>query len=521
MATKVSTQPVDEVPVTVAGVMGKSGGGNDDFYNRILIEPSALDLGNVISAQTRPVSVWNGFFGNRTLSGFGVGGTGNITVVEPVSTPYTLRPLQELIYTIQADVNGPPSIDANLNWMIDDVLYRAVVVGRRVIVFPFGPDWKNQVTESLEWKTDILRSFNGTEQRRSLRTKARRSFEYRMMAKGQDAALFDNLLWGWQNRMYAIPVWTDKVRLVGDHAAGTVSLAIPTETYSFAEGGMAILIKSPTEYEVASITSVTSSSIGIARPLEKSWPENTLVYPAEICYLPTSVPVQRLTGGVLTATISAKASPVEANPYTPSAVAPSTYKGVDVLTRQPNWIRPLDQTAEFAYDLADQGFGAVLQYPNEEFPRVVRRYSWLLRDRNQILAFRELLNRLRGQAKTVWIPSWHLDFQVVQQIGAANLSIKVKDNGFNQMVGLDAARNHLCLRTEDGQTFYREITGVSILDGVTTLTIDSPLGVTIPTTSVKALHVLMRNRLATDKVDIAWRSNQVATIETTFTTVLQ
>ena len=521
LGTLVVDQPPAANPVTLAADEAKSLGGNSDFYNRILIEPTDLDLGNVLSTQTRLIKVWNSFFVNKTLSDFRRQGDSGTQVNEPVTPPHDMHPLEELSYIVSITANGSAVIEAELIWTIGGVEYVATVIGRRVVVFPFGPNWAGGITESLQWRTDILRAYDGSEQRRSLRTKARRSMEYRLQLKGRDAQIFENLLWGWQNRLYAVPVWSDKPRLTADQSDGDTVLHVPTGTYGFSAGGLAIIFVDRDNYEVVEIDSLTGSTITLARPLENAWPVHTLVYPAILGQLPTAVPTQRYTGGVLGATVAFTGSPLETDPYTPDAAAPTTYQGLDVLTRQPNWVRPLDNTFDYQFDVMDQTTGVITWDQTEQFPRIMRRYSWLLTSREQILDFRELLGRLRGQAKTLWIPSWHLDFTVVSPIGSADGFIAVNDNLFEQMVGLDPARNRICLRTEDGQVFYRALTGVSEVGGETRLTIDTPLGVSVAVANVRALHLLMRSRLATDKVDIQWRSDEVATVETTFTTVLE
>lgn len=519
-SVRTDTQPVDEAKVTVSGVGAKASGGNSDFYNRILIEPAQLDLGNVLSTQTRQIKVWNGFFVSKAMTDFQQINYAGIQVTEPVAIPYTLKAIEEVIYTVAVTTDGPPVIDAQLKWEIGGEWYGANITGRRVVVFPFGPNWKqNGYTESLEWRTDVLRSFDGSEQRRSLRTKARRSFEYSAAIFRENTALFENLLWGWQNRLYAVPVWSDKTRLTSSANQGDTVLNLNASVYSFVPGGLLVLFAGTTNYEVAEIDSVTGSTVVLSRPLEAPWSLDTSVYPANLGHLPNAVPTQRYTGNVLTASIRITTSPVETDPYTPTAAAPVLYQDIEVLTRQPNWIRPLDNTFEYAFDVIDQNTGAITWDQTESFPRIVRRYSWLLRDRAEVLAFRQMLGRLRGQAKPLWVPSWHLDFRVVTDIGSADTFIAVADNEFSSMVGLDAARNNICLRTEDGQTFYRKLVGVSSTAGVTRLQMDSTIGVSVPVSNVRALHILNLSHLATDKVDIVWRSNEVATVETTLITV--
>jgi hypothetical protein len=74
---------------------------------------------------------------------------------------------------------------------------------------------------------------------------------------------------------------------------------------------------------------------------------------------------------------------------------------------------------------------------------------------------------------------------------------------------------------KNGTIYYRRIiaVGEQPLTSNTQLGIDTSFGVTINPNDVFAIHFLDRCRLATDKVDIPWKSNDIITVETTFTSV--
>lgn len=46
-------------PVEITGEL--VGSFQDDLYNRIHITPARLDLGNIVSTQTAPVTIWNAY----------------------------------------------------------------------------------------------------------------------------------------------------------------------------------------------------------------------------------------------------------------------------------------------------------------------------------------------------------------------------------------------------------------------------------------------------------------------------
>lgn len=492
---------------------------NDTFYNHILIEPSSLEMGNLLTNQARQVIVWNGFLESRVLTGFTKDNDDGIHTAEPVDVPYTMRPLELLPYILSITTDGPPVIDASLTWTVDGVDYIARITGRRVVVWPFGPSWDSPFTESLEWLTNILRSFDGSEQRRALRTKARRSFAYQFKTTREQSARMENLLWGWQNRTYALPVWSDKTKLTDATLAGAEFLSVDTSTFSFTEGGMAVIYGDEVKMEVVEVRSIQPGSLGLVRRTQLNWPKGATVMPVVLGHLPNAVPLLRRTSQAVVGTLTFATSPTDTSPYTPDSAPTVVYDGYEVITRQPNWVSGLDNTFEYAFNTLDQLTGPITWDTTEDTPRITRRYSWLLRDRNQVKDFRSLLGRLHGMQKTIWIPTWHDDFKVTRDIGAADLSIGVAENEFRLLVGSDPARDRIMIRLVDGTIFYRRITGVSADDSRQILIIDQALGRDLQPDEVKAIHLLMKSRLATDMVDITWRTDRTATVDTSFITV--
>lgn len=508
---------VDELPRIVSGILRPSV--NDTFYNRILIEPASLEMGNLLTNQSRQIQVWNGFLDSKTLTNFLKENDEGIHVAEPVEVPFTMRPLELLTYTLSITTDGPPVIDALLTWVVDGISYVAQITGRRVVVWPFGPSWDTPLTESLQWLTNILRSFDGSEQRRSLRTKARRNFSYQFKTTREQSARMENLLWGWQNRTYALPVWSDKTKLAEGMAAGAEYLPVDTTTFSFTPGGMAVIYGSASEMEVVEILTIQPGSLGLIRPTQMTWLKGAVVMPVVLGHLPTAVPLLRRSSQAAVGTLTFTTSPTDTPAYTPVGAPAVVYDGYEVITRQPNWVSGLDNTFEYLFDTLDQQTGPITWDTTEETPRITRRYSWMLRDRNQVKDFRSLLGRLNGMQKTIWIPTWHDDFKITQLIGVADLSIHVAENDFRLLVGTDLARDRIMVRLADGTVFYRRITGVSADELGPILIIDEPFNREIQVAEVKAIHLLMKSRLATDNVDVVWRTDRVATVDTTFITV--
>lgn len=490
-----------------------------DFYNRIHVNPRTIALGNSFDSIQRDVSVWNAYVTAKNLSSIAESGTDGMLLSGVTTPPLTYTPLEEHVYTLTVTLLGPAAIDAKYTFNFPGEPVIMSVSGSRVTVWPFAPNWQTPVNEILEWKTQVIRSFDGSEQRRGLRTKARRSFSYYMSLSGDSAARFDNFLWGWQNRSFAMPVWMDKRRITSDVSIDATTISVNTTDRSFVAGGLAILFKDEVTYEIVEVLTVLANTLTLSRQTVQAWPVGTAIYPVVIGQLPSSVPVMRHSDRVISATVDFDCDPVSTNPYVPVVSASLTYDGVEVITRQPDWKSGVDNTSDFTYETLDMGTGAVIHYQTEQFPRIRRAYKWLLKSRESVRQMRELLGRTRGQLKSVYVPTWHHDLRVVVDIDESAVSIVVADNDFHLMVGVNAARDRLMLQLVDGTVFYRKILGTSKVAEGTMLTIDSAFGQDIPKTSVRNVFMLMRNRLATDKIELQWHTDSVVTTNTPFITV--
>jgi hypothetical protein len=517
-AARTDTQPgADQPRAQNAGAA--LGGVNEALYGRLLIEPTTIRVGNLVSDTVRAVNLWNGFSAPATLSDVQQVDTDGMALGQPVALPYEFAPLESLTYTLTITTDGPPAIDASVTWTVDGVPYTVVVVGSRIVLFPTPPNWASPVAETLSWKTDVLRAYDGSEQRIEVRSRPRREFAYDFMATGQDAARTLTALQGWQNRLYALPVWTDTARLELPVLAGDQALVLDADTRSFQPGASLVIYQDARRFELAEIDTV-GDTIQLASGVSRPWPVGTRVYPAVVARAPSAMPMQRHTGSVLTGRATFLCSAQDTWPYLPAAPAPDVYNGHEIITRQPNWIRPIEFDSQYAYELVDNDTGVWETTPTEAFSRLQHRYAWLLKDRTEIQRFREFLGRRRGRAKPVYVPTYTEDFRLLETVAGTATRLLVEDNGFATLLGASATHQHLVVRTRAGGFYPRRIVdAVAGLDDTASLYVDTALGFDLAPADVAGIHLLLLCRLAGDQVLMQWRTNGVVTVETPFVSV--
>jgi hypothetical protein len=508
---------VGEPELELEGVLWP--GANYAFYNRIIIIPPELNLGNVLSTQVRSLLIWNGFLEPKTLEDIEEdGATGMILAGRAPVSDYL--PLEMIHYTLTVAAAGPTVIAASYTFTIDGIEYVVEVTGNRAIVFPFEPNYRQPIVEKLTWRTDVITAYSGAEQRRAIRTKARRDFGYNILLTGNQLQKFQNSMLGWQNRSFAIPVWTDKKFTTTVLDAGDTSIPITVAGYSFTAGENLILMRSATEYEVAEIESI-GATIELTNPLVNSWPVHTLVMPVIQGHLPENVDAVRPNDNVLASPVSFISSPEVTDPFTPTAAAAVTYEGLEVITEQPNWRGGRNTRYNYDFDQVDAGTGAINWFDSDSFGRIIIPYGWLLKSRAEILDFREFLGRRVGRQKALWVPSWTQDFIITDDVGAADTFIQVRENDFRQLVNVNPVYNQIMIRTNSGQIFYRHIESVISVPGGTDmrLVLDEVLGADYLISDFRPVQFLFKCRLANDEVELSWRNDKTVVVETNFITV--
>lgn len=418
-----------------------------------------------------------------------------------------------------------------LNGYVDDgyaevVLYEPIRVytlfGKSARVFPFPPNWATPVVETLEWKTEVHRARNGKEQRRTLRVIPRRGFEFNLLLQGEMAAMFDAYLWGWQHRHFALPVWTDIGRLTANLYAGETVIPVNTANLGFRVGDYALIYFNPKIFELVEIDAVASDSITAVDQLGVDWPSGTKVYPVILAHLTQQAQATRHTSAVEQLnSLMFDTSPDTAYDHIEVSTPATMYDGIEVITAKPNWKAAINNDFTRQFDVVDAEVGPIGYYDGEATSRVTRPFSWFLRNRDEIMEFRSLMGRLRGQAKTVWVPSWHDDFIVAGSNVLDQSTLIIKGSWFHTLVGIDTSRDRLSIRLANGTTHCRRIESMApdYTADITLIQLDTTLGATVQPGDGSRIQLLLRCRLATDKIVIPWLTDSVSQPQTMFTTV--
>lgn len=494
----------------------------DDWYYRIHMYPVTLALGNLVGNQQREVVLWNAFFNNVTLQDFVLANGIGITVTEPVITPYTMRPLEDLTYLFEISANGPPVVDATATWTIDGEDFVIPITGRRVVLMPFKPNWSGAVDETLESLTTVRPSYDNTfEQVVEIRGKGpRRILQYQVRLHRDAANVFDNLTFGWQGRVFATPLWQEETNLQGAVFLGANVLTVDTTVgRTFAAGTLAVLYGNYLNFEIVEVLSTTPTSITLTRGTEFAWPDRTEVIPAMVCNMDAMTSTRRASDTHVDAIIRFT-STADMFARFDGGTAPVTYRGEELYVGRTNWIQPLQiSTNSLQTQFDGYGTGVYRVTRRAAFPVVQRGYAWTKKGKAENEELRKFFARRRGRFKNAWLSSGVTDFRLTSPALSSESSFKVHNTQYGVLLGMNPARRNVLIEMRDGTYIARQILDYQLdsLTGEGIVSVDSALGKNLSVQNVKRISFLGLYRMSSDSITFSWKSIEICSMEANFT----
>ena len=478
-----------------------------DFYYRVYTYETKVDFGNLVSPSTRQWVVWNAYPTPNFITAV-AGDTAGLTL-EFLPTPKRLRGIEYAEYDITATLDGPSTVDTTLTLTFQNGGQRAVqITYGRLLALQFRPDWSAGIGERLEWLTDVMVAYNGKEQRRRLRDTPRRFFEFDFTITGDTRQRLEALLWSWQTKDWAIPVWFDAAPLLASAAAGTLTLQATTTNLDYSVGGLVILSDADfTTTEVAEIDSLTASTITLKRAITGTWPAaTTLISPARPGRMGASISARRFTYDVASMRARFELTDTSAWP----ATASPTYLGYPVLETRPNWTQDLDYNWSRKLVTLDNGTGASTIDDEAGLPIPAQSHQWTATSRAERATLRSLFYKLEGRRGSLWVPTWTNDLTIIAATSAASAQIDVQNIGYGKYLALQAGRNHIRIETDAGTIYYRKITASTEINASTErLTLDSTLGVVLQPGDIAKVSFLQLMRNAADGVELQHWTGEV------------
>lgn len=374
----------------------------------------------------------------------------------------------------------------------------AYAIGEAV-PWPIPPDWGTPVRQTLSWLTDYMSARNGARQKRQLRLAPRRTYEFSVIADEQGRRVMDAIGFDQGTRQWLLPIWPDVQFLPGQLDLGSSSINCATTGRDFVDGGQALLWLAPNRWEVLQVESVAIGGLTLSADTLAVWPPGTRLYPLRLAR--TSKPADETQWTDDASLYKVVMQLDEACDH--AAVGPTaSYRGLPVL----EWRRDEGSNPAVKYDRATQNIdgdtGAIAYVDLPGMPFRTQSHSWVLHGRAELGAFIGLQYWLRGRMGSLWVPSFTSDLVLTGDLAAGSTVLSVEWAGYTVFGRRQSNRRDIRIELMNGTVFYRRITDCAETVHNELLTIDSALGVAVPSDAVRAISFLTLCEQATDNVSI-------------------
>lgn len=368
------------------------------------------------------------------------------------------------------------------------------------VLWPLLPNWATPVNEVLAWLTDVQVSRNGTQQKRQLRLRPRRTFNFNVLANDGDRRLVDSIAFDQGVRQVYLPIYPDGQRLLSALPAGSTNVPCATDGFDFVAGGRAVLWSSATTWELLSVGTVGADALTLTSATATDWPAHTRLFPVRTAVLNDPVQFKAYTDTLAAAQVSLLLD----EPSEWPAVLPSTlYRGVPVLETRPDESDAATVQYNRQIDSIDTSTGPIVYFDFVGLGLRAQPHNWNLYGRAAHGSFRSLLYGLAGRAGQLWVPSWRADLQLAAPASAVAVTLSVQWSGYAVFAREQANRRDIRIALVDGTVLYRRITDAVEAGSTEVLTLDTALGVDVTPASVAMISFLAMCQLASDTVQIA------------------
>lgn len=479
----------------------------DDFYDRIYIRPNLLELGNLVSEQQVSVEVWNAHRTQKTLQTITPVNAEGVSI-SGASYPRTWEPLEAQTYLVSVTPDGPPDINAQLlfdwNGTIDDGVLR--ITGSRIVGLSYL--FEAPAKEILEWKTNVITSNQGVEQRIRLRKKPRQGLDVTYPLQRGQLQTAEAMVYGWLGRRWSVPLWTEAQQYMGTLAVGATTVPIDTTSRDYRVGGLIHLFQPNNGASAtAEVSAVAAGSLTLARPLEAAL-VNPWVMPSRVGRV-LGNPSRSFNGnnGRL-GMIYEFSDNIDLNP----PAAPTQYLGYDVYFDE--FLKQgeeLQDSLITRVDAVDYGLAASATiFSPWLYTRIARPWRFIVQGLPAIWEFRKFLHRRAGRLRPFWTPTWEENLRLVPTSGLVLQIITVYADNYREFA---ADRTHLAFLLRDGTWLLRTVTSTAAdtTPGQTDVVVDSNLNV--DASQILMVSFLGLRRFDTDRIELNWDSNRTLTCE--------
>lgn len=373
-------------------------------------------------------------------------------------------------------------------------------------LIPYRHD--GQVTHRLEWETDIITAYNGSEHRIALYSRPRESLDFSLELNDADMRLFREIIFTNPKGPHEIPWFHDEQVITAD-VSGT-SVQVDRTYLDWIAVNQTVLVTNQQGQSYSSYITVAPAGPGVvtltlndAKPGGQTYAAGiSHICPTYAMLLADKAETGRYAVSLSTVTIKAKRTTFSSTFGTGATVA--TLSSLPVFERAPGAQELTQEQISAGLELIEYG-GPLTSFYSYNQPNLARQLNFSVRGTTKQW-YKKILYQLVGRQKSFLLPTWCADLiphAATATVGAAATTFKIDcppttdaNDYLNTWFQLTSFQYVQIIYT-NGVVDRRAVTGVvDNTDGTQTLTVATLTGGTIAFVSL-----MPKCRMSTDAVE--------------------
>ena len=354
------------------------------------------------------------------------------------------------------------------------------------------------VVETLSFLTDVMESFNGSEQRLQLRSKPRQTFEYSMPLQAWHMANAFNTEYGALRKRWAVPVWTE-AQNVGFVIENATTIGCNTSLYDLRPNSLAMLYNNFDNWQVVEIATVGADHIILINGAKAQ--ADSFLIPVRLGYVSSNI--ERITNGHngKTKVVFEIEDNLELTTATPSQyLSEDIYYDASLLSGS-----SISRSVEKRLDINDFDLGPVERRSPWKNSRFGTPYNKLINNAAEMRQFKDFLHRRAGKFRAFWLPTFEVNMRV-KNTGVIASTLVIESDSF---IDYASIRKNIAIQTTSGAWYNRVISNpVQINSNSVQLTLSSALNINAK--DIARVSYLGLNRLDADRIEISWNGAGIA-----------
>lgn len=500
LAGAVATPAATTLPAATSGPPLR--GFMDHFYFRIWVIPAVFDAQNPQRNTPIPFEIWNSYLDANELQGITSSNADGLTLDLAEGSIFEALEVRKVNITITDD--APYSIDAHFDFDFEYGEGALRFLASLADILPV--DANTGIQEQFDWLTDILPSYDGTEQRIALRPRPRRKFmlSLSLMNDADRKALYDKI-YKTIALSIIVPAYQYQSQLKQDTVIGDNKIYCNPVRADLRAGESVILATADGLFFYYRIDTVNEDHVVISTAFSQVIKKRTTrVVGGFTGRLPdnTSLSMQSIMGGSqITVTMTDSRDSI-AFPNYPTEVSLPMLGDFPMLLRNP--LADGDSPEAFAagIEIIDNDVGKPAQYTawDQRYISGERTYliNWLF-NKDEMQFWRVFLDYCRGRQHQFYTPTYRQDLVPVEGYQLLTGGIEVVGSEYAAQYFDSPTYKQLEIESSAG-TFQVQVSAVENNGSSTVLHFAAPIDGDLTDATVSRISYLLLCRLGTDSV---------------------